>query len=324
MGDKITSNLKGLKSRKEIILAVVEDLKSLRDSSKFSEHRYAIKENMRFFNAIVSPISYIWWLLWRAPKLRKEELLELSDFSFASWERDLHLNLIAMERKKFPGLITPLKNEIVKFILEKKPGVVMDLGAGGMEIERQIIEELALRAYPHRIIFIGIDRSKVAEELARENLSTAALHAKIYEITRLNAETLKEFRHEKQEKHIVIFCKNDIFNLGKEFSENTADIIFYSKFRHHLNESQKILLDKITHKISRVVMEYDDYRSLFFFIPQSLSAWSSPVLLNGAIFSRLRDPTRQELKKRDASRLKFFPVGSYLLTKIKNDYLTNY
>lgn len=314
MGDKIALNIV---SRKEIIRAVIEDLKRLRDSSKFSEHSYAIEENLRFFNAIASPLSYIWWLLWHAPKLRKDELLELSDFSFASWERDLHLNLMAMERRKFPGLITPLKNEIVKFILEKKPEVIMDLGAGGMEIERQVIEELALRAYPNNLIFIGIDHSAVAEELARKNISARASHAKIYEIIKLDAKALNEIRHEKREKHIVIFCQNDIFNLDKEFPENSADIIFYSKFRHHLNESQKTLLEKITHKISRVVMEYDDYRSLFFFIPQSLSAWFSPVLLNGAIFSRLRDPTRQELKKRDASRLQFFPIGSYLLTKIK-------
>lgn len=314
MGDKIIINFV---RRKEIIQAVIEDLKRLRDSSKFLEHRYAIEENLRFFNAIVSPLSYIWWLLWRAPKLRKDELLELSDFSFASWERDLHLNLMVMERRKFPGLITPLKNEIVKFILEKKPEVIMDLGAGSMEIERQIIEELALRAYPHRIIFIGIDCSKVAEELARKNLFTAASHAKIYEISILDLNTLNKIRHEKREKHIVIFCQNDIFNLDKWLPENAAGIIFYSKFRHHLDKSQKTLLDKITHKISRVVMEYDDYRSLFFLIPQSLLAWSSPILLNGAIFSRLRDPTRQELKKRDASCLKFFPVGSYLLTKIK-------
>ena len=85
-------------SRKEIIIHILKDLEDLRSSSSF-HNTYALEENIAFFEAIRSIRTYIVWLIKRAPKLEREKLLELTDFPFPRWDREMHRKLVEMEKK---------------------------------------------------------------------------------------------------------------------------------------------------------------------------------------------------------------------------------
>ena len=127
--------------RNEIIDHVLNDLQTLKKDKNF-HNIYALEENIAFFEAIKSFSGYLSWLIKRAPKLERLKLLELTDFPFPKWDRMLHENLVMMEKKKFPDMIGPLRDVIVKFVIENKPKFLMDFGFGGMEVALQVIKEL--------------------------------------------------------------------------------------------------------------------------------------------------------------------------------------
>jgi len=293
-----------------------EVLEYLRSIEKTTANQYALQENIIFFRKIKNFFSYLQWLLFRAPKIDSPQLWELSDFENPSrWEGELQRELIMMEKKKFPGLITPLRDWMVQFIVDNNPTILMDLGSGGMEIELQIIKELGKKDYAKKLIFVGIDRSNVARKIAMDNLSEMASEIEIREIEYMNKNMLHGIRSENRSRHLVIVCKNDIFNLQSDFGKDEVDVIFYSKFKHHLEERTKSSFEKIVIDVAPIVVEFDDYCGWPHFILQSIGTWSFPILMNGAIFSRLRDKTKKQLldqKPRNAD-LMFFGVGSYLL-----------
>ena len=74
----------------------------------------------------------------------KTKLLELTDFPFSHWDKEMHRKLIEMEKKDFPGLVKPLVDGVVNLILGKNRSrfIGVSLGCGGMEVERQIIKKL--------------------------------------------------------------------------------------------------------------------------------------------------------------------------------------
>ena len=295
--------------RKRMIREIIEDLGSL----KWGDD-YAVQENLVFFQATRSVFTYFYWLITRAPKIDSRRLKELSDYPFPKWDRELHIRLVQMEKKKFPGMITPLRNAVVDFVLKNDPKVIVDLGSGGMEIERQLIHELTHKRYQKPAIFVGIDRSSVAKEVAKNNLRDIAEFAEIHEIEYLDRRILAEMQSWNKNKHTIVMCKNDIFQLDRIFNPKSIDLLFYSKFKHHLAQDQKLHLDELTTKLAKVVMEYDDYRSWPLLIPQSIATWPYPLLMNGAVFSRLRDPTKRELlaSNNGGWNNKFFGIGSYL------------
>lgn len=298
-----------MNARNQIISEIINDLESYKGNNK-----YAIEENIIFFNSVKSRITFLKWLFFRAPNIDSSRLKELNDFPFSKWERELHIKLMEMERKKFPGMIEPLKQRLIEFILKEKPKVIVDLGSGAMEIDRQVLEELVRQNYKEKLIIIGIDKSSIAHELSKNNLADLQDYVEIIEADILTEETIDNYR--SGEKNLtVILCKNNIFSLDKDFKNSLFDLIFYSKFRHHLNGDEKEKLDYIVKKIGKKCIEYDDYKSWLLMIPQSLATWNSLVLMNGAIFSRLRDLTKQELidRTKDNQEIYFFKVGSYLL-----------
>ena len=103
-----------------------------------------MEENIAFFQAAKTVFGYIRWLITRAGKINKKELRELTDLHPDKWDREMHTKLIEVERKKFPGLIKPLVDQIVSLIIsnEHRPLVLANLGCGGMEIERKVIMKL--------------------------------------------------------------------------------------------------------------------------------------------------------------------------------------
>lgn len=279
---------------------------------KNGDNAYAVDKNVEFFEAIKSPLGYIYWLIFSANKIDKEKILELNDFPIDEWEEDLHRKLIKMERKKIPGMIEPLRKKILQIIKEENPKTVVNLGAGAMELERQVIEALIKEGYNKDITFIAVDKSDVAKRIAVENFGNLQDKIEIEQIGNINVSRLSE----KNKKNIRVFlCSNDIFELKNEFNKGFFDLILFAKFKHHLRDRQKGKLEEIIRTIGKKAIEFDDYRSWGLLIPQSIATWRYPILINGAIFSRLRDYTKKELKEmcKPSDKLTFFANGSYLI-----------
>ncbi len=305
------------RDRKVLIDHILKDLSRLRGNPSFL-NQYAIEENIAFFEAIKSVPRYLWWLITRAPRIDRARLLELTDLPFPRWDREMHLKLIEVESRDFPGLVAPLVNRLSELIFEKdiKPFVAMNLGCGGMEAERQVIRKLLEKKFERQAIFIGIDVSPVAREIATENLREVEPFIDIHHIEKLNQNLLDELMRNEKNRHIVILAKNDIFELPQLFSQGSFDVIYHTFFKHHLNHEQKIKIDSIVTALARRGLEYDGYKSWPVIIPQTLTGWSHPVFLNAELFSNFRFFTRNEIveKNNQKKKLSFFNrIGTYLL-----------
>ncbi len=307
--------------RNSVIEKIIGDLNSMLSDKPVSDE-YAIRENLAFFEAMKSVPAYACWLLFRAPEIDPAKLLELTDFPLPKWVREMHLQLIEIERREFPGLIKPLVDNLIQFITQENPRTLVNFGCGGMEAERQVIERLRKTGYPNRVIFIGVDKSPVVKDIVRANMKGLEDAIDIYEVEELSREFLTGLLTVNLSRHAVVMCKNDIFGMDDSFNEGGFDLIFNSMFRHHLSESQKDSLDRISSRLAKAVMEYDNYRGWLHLIPPSIGIWNKPPLLNGAIFSRLKAPVRKELEaSKQASKqasaspsMRFFKmIGTYLL-----------
>jgi len=76
-----------------------------------------------------------------------------------------------------------------------------------------------------------------------------------------------------------------------------------------------LIIDGLAGKI----FEYDGYRSWLHLIPQTITAWKYPPLLNGSVFSNFRYQTRDEvIKKKNINiKVRFYGIaGTYLKENI--------
>ena len=311
----IMKDISKLKDRREIIEHVLEDLVSLNGDDPHLG--YAIKENVDFFKVVASIRNYIVWVIKKAPKLKREQLLELTDLPFPHWDQKMHFKLIELEKRKFPGLIEPLVRKIYRFIHEetKRLLILVDFGFGGMEVERQVIERLTENPSDKKLVFIGFDKSSITHEIAKQNLYEFQQTIITEEIEKLTPKILQEVIQSTGNKIVVILAKNNIFRLDKLFARESFDVIFHSLFKHHLGTNEKTLIDKICVSLSKNVFEYDGYKSWFYILfPHTITGWHDPVFLNATIFSDLRYFTKQELKRmnKDTWRLTFSIRGTYL------------
>ncbi len=299
--------------RLDQIEAILDDLRGLLVAKDTPEDKkYAIEENIAFFEAAKSPWKYVKWLIARARKIDGARLLELTDFPFERWDIEMHKALSSLQKKRFPGLIDPLVDRITKAVNESRSGTlfILDAGAGAMETEAQVIRRLGRNS--GKVFLVGADKSAAALGVARRNLEEAREKANIYEFEELDETELKRLAERESGSCAVVLCKNDIFALDRKFSANFFDLAFSSLFIHHLAESERNRLDAVEKKISKKVAEYDGRKKWGSVIPQSIMAWGNPVFLNASIFSILRYPTEQEIRRRSPN-VSFFWTGTYLL-----------
>ena len=299
-----------------VIDQILSDLEKLKISG--FDNEYALNENIVFFHAAKNFFYYFMWLVTHVPKIDADRLLELTDLDFPKWKEELHLSLIEMSRRKFPGLIKPLCDYLVSYVLKKHPLFILDIGSGSMEIERQVISRLINHGIKNKPIFIGLDNSPTACRIAKKNLSQLGEIIEIHELINWD-DVFALGINDTNQKFKTVLINNDLSFLSK-CGDKQLDLIFYSKFKHHLPADIKKELEDITGKKAKIVAEYDDYKSFHFLVPQSMGAWRYPVLMNGAIFSRLRCPSKGELATnvKEEEYLKFFyKIKSYL--KIIND-----
>lgn len=304
--------------RRTLIDHILKDLETLRDNPAFP-NQYAVRENIIFFNAIKSFPRYLRWLIRRAPKLDRARLLELTDFPFPRWDREMHLKLMEVESREFPGLVKPLVGRLMELIVQKSNGpfIGVNLGCGGMEVERQIIKKLIDDKSGQRIVLIGVDQSPVTRELAKENLQDIEPFIAIHEVDTLNQTLLDSILKKETGRHIVILAKNDIFLLPKEFSKRTFDVIYHTLFKHHLDASQKRNLDFQVVLLANKFLEYDGYMNWHILFPQTIVGWKHPVFLSAEVLSEMRYFKKKELMGQYRNlRINFYPnLGTYLLEK---------
>lgn len=294
--------------RKKLIASIISDLEEYRLRAPVSEH-YGIDENSRFFRAIKHIPTFLYWAVVHSPSITADKLLEIADLELPHWERQLYKDLRWVERKNFPGLLRPLVNTLEACDAR----IFLDIGCGAMEVERQIILRDARRKTPRPRIFIGVDLSETALEVIHATFKNHEDSVSIHNITSLSAKELSSFLDQKHVKHQILFLNADATKLA--LSEHiSVDVVYSSKFKHHLRNADKHTFDISIKPLAPIVMEFDDYRTAFSWVPLALTGWKRPILLNGALLSRLRQPAKNSLKKQTKTQtIRFFsPPGSYI------------
>jgi hypothetical protein len=277
-----------MSKRIEEINSAIEKLGSFKNDPAYAKDVYAIEENIVFLKSIKHLPGYVRWLITRPKKINASELLELTDFPVEEWDIKMHKRLIEIERNKHIGLGKPLVDKIMEHILsEKRPLVMVNLGAGGMEVDRQVIAALVEKKYSHPMVFIGVDKSLTTRKIAKENLGSLGSDIKIIESDHLTRPELENIKASNK-GIVVILCGNDIFELDKEFPEKYFDLIYHSLFKHHLSLEQRQELDMLMKKTAKRAFEYDGYRTWRVIIPQTVVAWNYPCFLGATVFSNIR------------------------------------
>lgn len=284
--------------KKEQLNEILADLSELKLSGK-CENEYALEENIKFFHALYTFPKFVRWFFKERPKIDGSRLLELSDFHLhgGKWETILQQDLLEIEQWKFPDLLKHVRTTLLAKILchrGDRPLIVASLGSGSMEVERQLIERLREKKYRYKVVFYGIDNSPQSIETAKNNLLSAQVG--VVEIINPDKEKVRKAREIfKNEQFGVVLLHGNVFDIRNFFDPQAVDVIFCSKFKHHLSNSQKVLFDEIMPSAGKMVVESDDCNNWYFLYVPLKSNWQKPVLMNGAVFSCLRDPKPFEL-----------------------------
>ena len=296
-----------LPPRQEKLRAIISDLEQLRNRSPKNE-QYAIDENIIFFEAIKFLPTYLVWGIFHRPKVKPELLLEIADMNLPKWEKELYENLTVVERRNFPGLTKPLRKLLVEEITHGGQRVLVDLGCGSMEATRQVLIELRRARYDVAPVFIGIDSAMQAYDSIKQVFSEFGNDVNVRKI----AEPSEIVKNPK--RPTIYFICGDALKITGQLAGH-YDLLFSSRFRHHLDAKDKKSLDKVYEKVPYAI-EYDDYHTHLSWIPPLSTAWNRPVLLNGSILSQIRQPAKKSLieTKRSGKNMEvkiFSPPGSY-------------
>lgn len=296
--------------RQAKISAVISDLEKYKVTSSPETH-YAINENIVFFKAIRTFLGYCYWGFSRRRKIDPNKLLEIADLPLPRWEKELYSDLSHVERKEFPGLSKPLRKLLVDHIASNNAAVLLDLGCGSMEVERQTLVMLKRKSLDANPIFIGVDSAPQALQAIEANFEDLQQEVDIKKL-----DSLKDFNPKTLNKPTIFFYCGDALEVA-DLHGHKYDLIFSSRFRHHLNKDEKARIDSISHRLTHYVIEYDDYHTSMSWLPPVLTAWYRPILLSAANFSQIRQPSKKSLMKQKSLKqsstkvLLFRPPGSY-------------
>ena len=286
--------------RRAEIQAILADLESLRFDPYYKE---AVALNIEFFKAVRFPISYLGWLIFKAPRIRRNRIriTELGDLPFPRWQKLLLETLSGFEAR-VTWMLQPIKRKIIMELgrlkeTQKGPVVVLSLGCGGMELERQIMYELLRTRLNLPVVFIGVDYSTAVPEVMASRfaplVSKGLLQVKT--ISHLDTDVLNKLKIQTTSHMFsVVLLNTSAFDL-KDLPENSLSLIYHTRLRHHLTLEESRRLDELAIHLAPKVIELDDLFSIPGFILASIFAWRFPVVLNGGILSYLRDFSKKEL-----------------------------
>ncbi len=307
-----------MSTRKQQIERALARLRVFQKDPAYTDKQYAVQANITFLEAARSLLRYLWWLFKVAPKLDGSRLLELTDFPVEEWDVAMHERLIEMQKRKRPGLVTPLVNAITEYTKkESRDLIIANLGAGGMEVDRQVAEWALKENSQHTLTIVGVDKSSITRRIADRNLKGLADRVEMVETGELTATKLGEIQKETTKKVLIVMCTNDIFGLDKKFGKDYFDLVYHSLFRHHLTPTQQIDLDRTVGAISKKHFEFDGYKSWPHGLIQSLFAWTSPVFLNGTIISMARYRAKDEIS-REGGDISYYDITSHYLRRLQS------
>lgn len=271
-------------------------------------HVPALESHEELLLALESPGAYLLWLSARMPGLNRDELLEINEL-LPQWDGPIHRQLLRIERDVWRGFIRPLVNALVAQIrCECEPQVVLDVGAGAMEIERQVIYELLQRPMLAPVTLIGLDESRAAIELARENLASLGDAVEVIESTLAEAVASRGGHRQLR----VVLCRESAEAMA-QLPDKSVDLLLHSFVKHHLTMAQRDWLDTAGKRVARHVLEYDGYRNWASLLSVSALMWNHPAFLSAFIMSHARFETRRELLARHrGADLRFLNNGCYL------------
>lgn len=307
------------REKNECIDRIVKDLKRIRPQAE-GDRLYALDENVRFFEASRTWSSYVAWILFEMPNVDGTRLLELSDFDIPEWQTMLQKELMEIEQQKYPDILAQLRGELVKEVLAASSRltrhlVLLGIGAGSMEVERQLVNELRHLKNTRPILFVIVDNSQASLDAGFKNIGRSGVHC--IQRDGIGTSEIVSLRDGLSPgSYSVLGIRSDALALPKLFSGRPFDIAYYSKFKHHLPDALKNSFVGMVKKLSPCIVEGDDYRGFYLPFFSTITAWYKPVLLNGAVFSSLRDPTPSALRKNLEPdwKLSFRPAGGYVLT----------
>ena len=299
---------------------ILLDLRAIAKATTDKDKLYAIEQNMILFEATKSLARYLWWVVTKMPRIDPERLLEINDL-LPKYDSEMHKQLNIIERRKFPGLIRKIVEEITRFIISSERDLILlSIGSGSMELERQVMTALIKQGYDKKVVFGAVNQSPLAHKMAGENLSSLASHVEFYFSEKINQDYIQDVKDKSSKNFSIIQCHNNIFSLDEIFSENYFDVVYNSLFIHHLNQQQAEKIRLIALHIAKKYFEYDGFKQVPQVIPQSFFAWFSPVLLNGSILSGLRYVEKNKLLEnarilnaiKIRSDVNFYKIGHYL------------
>lgn len=322
MTENTQAALSGM-SRAEVIEHVVRNLRqSLDDISRHGEHyRKPLEENLAFLEAIRTFFGWARWAWGRARRLDPDSLLELADFPWLPYGPECTRQLIAVQRKTFPGLIRALVEaldfRILRLSRERGAGVtisVLEIGPGGCEVVRQLIERWRQRgSVPHvRFLCVEIDGQLVT--VAIENLRVQLESGLLAFETISNGEVPSWVAAGQDGAPVKLgyltgAAVDVLPGLGERF-----DLAFHSLMKHHIPTQQREVLDGLLVAAANEVIEYDCWRSLLSFLGATHESWNEPLQLNAALFSTLRGSTLQQVmaSRGDTWTVRVLKMGWYL------------
>lgn len=281
------------------IKEILADLKSLESHPRYRE---AVKLNIEFFKAARCPFSYLWWLMFRAPRLRRNrsQIVELLDLPFPRWQKTVLETLSWFE--VWMRNLHPIRDRIIQELarlreVKREPIVVASFGCGGMELERQIIYRLIRMRFDVPLIFVGVDYSPTINEVVKEKFAKLVAKGivRIETISRLEISDLKRIKAEAaSHRFLLVILNADAFEL-KDLAEDSFDLVYHTRLRHHLTLKENKSLEGLAIHLAPKLVELDDIFSIPIILIISLFVWRFPAVLNGAVFSYLRDFSRKEL-----------------------------
>ena len=301
--------------RNREIKEILSDLRSLKSNPDYKE---AAALNIEFFRAALCPLSYFFWSIFRAPRLRKNRarIVELGDLPFPRWQKEI-LEKLSWFEAGLLLLLQPIKQGIIQELerlkeTKKEPIVVLSLGCGGMELERQLIYQLVRTRFNFPVVFIGVDYSLAIHDLITSKLTSLVAKGllQIKTVSRLGADDLNRLKNQSTScRFSVVLLNTNAFDL-KDLPENSVDLVYHTRLKHHLTPEEAKELDKLAIHLAPKVIELDDLFSIRWFILVSHYAWRFPAVLNGAIMSTLRYFSQRELLSQKAKDWKIEVFGS--------------
>jgi hypothetical protein len=294
-------------SRQEILRQLEARLLSLRPHNGYPVE--AIEANLAIVRAMRSPLSYARWLA-NTPRCAPELLLEMNEL-LEEWDGPIHQLLLRMERRHSPGLIRPLVRRLANLGRGRECFTILDIGAGAMEVERQLIGQLHCISRGTRLRIAAVEPSARARKCAVENLRSLGDAVAVRQVGLGElAEAMQCTDDAARARHRVWLCEGT----SGDFPEGLgrlADVAFHCFVRHHLTAEQRERVDVICGISAHRRIEYDGYRHWAHPVFMSTFCWHQPAFLAAAMFSYLRYPTIAEAQTR-GQKVCRFANGSYL------------